>query len=174
MKQMKWIGTVLILFVFVQCQNQAKQTVLTTEQQIETLEQKLFGQNDEYNEQDAYRLMELYQRFADSLPDDKKTPDYLFKAADISMFQMDGEKTIGFYDQIMEHYPNYPNAPMCLFLKAFVYDNRIGDTAMAHRFYSEFVRNYPDHEFADDAEVAIKNLGKSPEELIREFESMNQ
>ena len=174
MKQMKWIGILLIAFVFLQCQNQGKQATLTTGQEIEALEQKLFGQDDAYNEQDAIRLMELYLRFADSAQNDEKTPDFLFKAADISMFQQNGEMTIGLYNRILERYPKHPNAPMSLFLKAFVYDNRIGDTAMAHQFYSEFIRNYPDHEFADDAEVAIKNLWKSPEELIREFESMNQ
>ncbi len=174
MKQFKWIGIGLMVLILVRCGNQNRNEAPTVAQKIDMLEQKLFGQDDFYNETDALSLMELYIRFADSLPGDEKSPDYLFKAADISMFQQSGENTIGIYDRIIEHYPTHPDAVMSLFLKAYVFDIRLNDTAYAHQFYKEFVQKYPDHEFADDAEMAIKNLGKTPEELIREFESLNQ
>jgi hypothetical protein len=37
-----------------------------------------------------------------------------------------------------------------------------------------FIQTYPDNEFADDAAISIENMGKTPEELIREFEAKNE
>ena len=51
-----------------------------------------------------------------------------------------------------------------------VYENYLGDLDNAKMIYLEFLEKYPDNEFADDAEISIQNLGKSPEELIRQFE----
>jgi len=38
--------------------------------------------------------------------------------------------------------------------------------------YELFLSEYPEHDFSDDAKLAIRNLGKTPEDLIREFEMM--
>ncbi len=38
------------------------------------------------------------------------------------------------------------------------------------KYYEEFLEKYPESDFADDAEMSLKNLGKTPEELIMEFE----
>ncbi len=57
-----------------------------------------------------------------------------------------------------------------MYLKAYVYENYLGDLEHAKMIYIEFLEKYPDNEFADDAEISIQNLGKSPEELIRQFE----
>ena len=118
--------------------------------------------------------MHLYIRYSDSLPSDSLAPIYLFKAADISMFQQEGGKTIAILDRILGKYPKHELAAMSLFLKAFTFDTRMNDTASARVFYQQFVNKYPDEEFTDDAINALRNLGKTPEELIREFELMNE
>ncbi len=61
-----------------------------------------------------------------------------------------------------------------MFLKGYVYENDLRDLETAKKIYEEFLVKYPDDEFADDAEISIKNLGKSPEELIKEFEEQQQ
>ncbi|MDP3442238.1 MAG: hypothetical protein Q8T08_05195, partial [Ignavibacteria bacterium] len=116
----------------------------------------------------------LYVRYADSLPSDSLAPEYLFKAADISMYQSDDKRTITLLDRVITEYADYEKASTCLFLKAFVYDTKVGDTAMAHKFYNEFIQQYPDNDFTVDARSAIRNLGKPLDELIKEFELQNQ
>lgn len=176
MKQ--YFGKFLIFGVSVffmwQCQPGKNAENGTTTAKIAQLEEKLYGQQGQYINADAMELMKLYLRYADSLPDDPQSPDYIFKAADISLYQQPGEATIAMYDRILKTYPKHEHAPMCLFFKAFVYDNRLNDTASAHRYYNAFIASWPEHDFADDAAVAIRNLGKSPEELIREFEAQNE
>ena len=55
--------------------------------------------------------------------------------------------------------------------KAFVLENQINDYDQAKNTYEVFIEEYPDHPMRDDAEYSIKNMGKSPEELIKEFEA---
>jgi len=141
--------------------------------QIDNLEGKLFSQESEYNADDAKQLMDLYIRFADSLPSDSLTPEYLFKAADISMYVSDGMTTIRLLDRIMNNYSMHEKASVSLFLKAFIFDTKLNDTASAHVYYNQYIENYPDKEFNEDARNAIRNLGKTPEQLIDEFEKMN-
>jgi TolA-binding protein len=80
------------------------------------------------------------------------------------------QATIALFDRIINEYPDYEKSPSALFLKAFVYEDQLQDLENAKHYYELFLEKYPESEFADDAEVSLQNLGKSPEELIREFE----
>ncbi len=118
-------------------------------------------------------LIVQYVDFADKYPDDPKTPDFLYSAANVSMNLMDSQKAIEIFDRLLVEYPNYNKASECLFMKAFIYDNNLQDFDKAKEFYMEFLEMYPDDEFADDAKASIDNLGKSLEEIIQEFEQKN-
>jgi hypothetical protein len=58
-------------------------------------------------------------------------------------------------------------------MEAFAYENVIGNIAKASEYYNKFIAKYPEHDLADDAQAALKYLGKTPEEMVREFEKMN-
>ena len=152
-------------------QNNSKTPDLS--EQIKELETTLYSEDSDFNPDDAAKLMVLYARYADSLPDDNISAEYLFKAADISMYRSDAMNTLSLLDLFLQRYPTHERAAMSLFLKAFVFDTQLGDTASARQYYEEFISLYPNEEFVEDAKMAIKNLGKSPEELINEFEKLN-
>jgi TolA-binding protein len=141
-------------------------------QEIKKMEDVLFSDDNKMVDREkAGELIKLYVSFADQFPDDKETPEYLFKAGDMSMNLNMPQKAIQVFDRILKDYSDYEKAPQCLFLKGYVYENEIGDMNTAKKLYEDFIAKYPDDEFADDAAVSIKNLGKSPEELIKEFEA---
>ena len=174
MKTLRFVLFMLLAGFIFGCGTGGSESGSLTPQKIATLEAKLFGQEEDYNAKDALELMHLYVRYSDSLPSDSLAPIYLFKAADISMFQQEGGQTIAILDRILAKYPQHELAAMSLFLKAFTFDTRLNDTASARVYYKQFVNKYPDEEFTDDAINALKNLGKTPEELVREFELMNE
>jgi len=118
----------------------------------------------------ANELVNAYIKFAGDFPGDSMASEYLFKAADISMNINQAQQAIDLYDRIIAEYPDFRKAAECLFLKGYVYENSLGDLQQAEAIYREFIEKYPDNDFADDAEISIQNLGKSPEDLIREFE----
>jgi outer membrane protein assembly factor BamD (BamD/ComL family) len=118
-------------------------------------------------------IIGAYQNFASRFPEDSLSPDYLYKAAAIAAGFQRGTQAIDLYESILTKYPNYKRTPECIFMQAFTYENVIGDIAKASEMYNKFLFRYPNHDLADDAQSAIKFLGKSPEEMVKEFEKMN-
>jgi isocitrate lyase len=60
-----------------------------------------------------------------------------------------------------------------LFLQGFISENGLKDTAAARKFYENFLKQYPNHKLASDVKISLNNMGKTPDELIREFEKKN-
>jgi outer membrane protein assembly factor BamD (BamD/ComL family) len=53
-----------------------------------------------------------------------------------------------------------------MFMQAYVYENSLQDYGKAKTVYTEFIRKYPESELVEDARISIRNLGKSPEEIL--------
>lgn len=143
--------------------------------EIKTLEDSLFADATKMiDKKMAQDLIGKYVEFADNYPEDPKTPSTLFKAGDMAMNLNMAQQAIDIFDRIMKDYPEYEKTPQCLFLKGYIFENDFRDLQMAKQIYEEFLVKYPDDEFADDAAISIQNLGKSPEDLIREFEERSK
>ncbi len=119
-------------------------------------------------------LIDSYIDYVDNYPSDKDAPGFLFKAADIAMNMNRSQQAIKLFQRIIKEYPDYDKVPQCLFLQGYVYENNLGNLQKAKEIYQEFLDKYPNDEFADDAQVSIQNLGKSPEQLIKEFEEKSK
>lgn len=169
------LSLIISSVLFFSCNNnqqETQETIVVSINDITTLENELF--NAEITTPDpakAMRLGKLYIAYAEANPNDSVSPDFLYKAADISMNLSDPNLTIALFDKIITTYPNYKNVSTVAFLKAYVYENQLNNYGNAQKYYLEFLDKYPDSDFADDAVVSLNNLGKSPEELIKEFES---
>lgn len=172
MKTFKTIGYLLIATFLISACTSPKADKLA---EIKTMEDELFSDESKMVDRTrADELIGLYIAYADEFPKDTEAAEYLFKAGDMAMNLNMPRKAVKVFDRILNDYPDFEKLPQCLFLKGYVYENNLGDLQMAKKIYEEFLEKYPDDEFADDAEVSIKNLGKSPEELIKEFEEQAQ
>jgi len=174
---MKKTGMLLIALVTIMasCQWPGQNSNLNVlNDSIASLEKEIFDPaKDKLDRTKAIELIALYQKAAELDPKSEAAPEYLFKAADISINVQNPNKTIMIYDEILLDYPDYKKAPTVLFLKAFVYDDQLQDYVSAKKYYELFLEKYPNNEFTDDAEISLKNLGKTPEELIEEFQKNN-
>lgn len=103
-------------------------------------------------------------------PDPKRSPEWLMAAAEAALAAENYSKAVALFEQIQGQYGQSPKASQALFLQAFTYENNLNELDKAKTAYQLFLKKYPDDEFADDAQMALKNLGKSPEELVKEFE----
>lgn len=140
-------------------------------QKIKELEARILG--DQPNNIDgvgAYNLQTAYTGFYQNFPDAEETPELIFKAADMCVNLRWSKQAIDFLNIIINEYPKFAKAPDALFMLAFVYDHLVDDDAKAGELYRAFIDQYPDHVFVRDAEASIRILGKSDEEIIREFE----
>ncbi|MFK7978760.1 MAG: tol-pal system YbgF family protein [Saprospiraceae bacterium] len=115
---------------------------------------------------DYIRMCEL---FALLKPQDGLSPDYLHKAGETARAIRAFPQAVDIYDRIYTQYPTYEKAAQALFLKAFTYDNDLGDKATAKVLYEEFLKKFPNDDFADDTQFLLSNLGKDDEEIIKSF-----
>jgi len=178
---MKRIAYTLVISVllFSSCINDSKQATNNTEvnftDSIAFYENALFnGQTKTVKATDAVKLAGFYMQYAIANEADTNSAIYVFKAADIYSNFRNAEKAIDAYNIILEKYPDSKNASAALFLTAFIYEDQLQDFANAEKYYKLFLKKYPESDFADDAEISLKNLGKTPEELIKEFEKKNK
>jgi outer membrane protein assembly factor BamD (BamD/ComL family) len=156
----------LITILLTACQSPRQDAM----ENIKSTEQEIFSENGMIDRNRVDELIETYVAFADEFPHDTLAPDYLFKAGDIAMNTNRSRQAIRSYDRIITEYPDYQKTPEALFLKGYVYENNLGRLDKAKEIYEAFLILYPDNEFADDAEVSLRFLGKSPEELIEIFQ----
>ncbi len=139
---------------------------------ITAMEKSLFAPDAySFNQAKADSLIAMYIDFIEANPKDTLSANYLFKAANIVMNSGDGNKALGYFDRYINEFPDGPKVPMCLFFKGFVYENVLKDLDKAREIYLQFIEKYPKDDFADDAQMAVMNLGKTPEMLIQEFEA---
>ena len=160
------ITGLLITVMITACQSPRDESIAN----IENTEMEVFSENGMIDRNRVDELIETYVGFADEFPEDTLAPDYLFKAGDISMNTNRSRQAIRFYDRIITEFPDYKKTPEAMFLKAYVYENNLGRLDKAKEIYETFLTLYPNNEFADDAEVSLRFLGKSPEELIEIFQ----
>lgn len=116
---------------------------------------------------DYIRMCEL---FALLKPQDGLSPDYLHKAGETARAIRAFPQAVAIYDRIYTQYPTYEKAAQTLFLKAFTYDNDLGDKATARVLYEEFLTKFPNDDFADDTQFLLANLGKDDEDIIKGFD----
>ncbi len=122
----------------------------------------------------AKEIIALYTRYATEFAEDTISASYLFKAGDISSKINETHQAIKLFGRMNEKYPEHPSTPYALFLQGFIYENQLGDPMKAKPYYEAFLKKYPDHPIAGDVSFSLENLGKSPEQLIREFEAREQ
>ena len=165
---MKRILFVLFLATaMMSCNNQEKERT-----NILDLEKNMVDGNGVLNAASADKLIEAYLNYAKKYPKDEISPDFLFKAVDISFAYnaLNPQKTINIINVLIENYPDFEMSPMAMYIKGFVYENQMGDYENALETYNQFLEKYPDNPMAADVQSTINNLGIPLEELIKTFE----
>jgi TolA-binding protein len=162
---------IFILFVLLySCSG--KQQQLT---QITNLEKSLYGNTKtEFNRNEAMSLVTAYYEFAKDYPEDEHSSSFLFNAGEVAMGLMKSKKAIEYFQLVYKDYPEYDKASTAMFLEGFVYETQLNNLSMAQKIYLDFLKKYPDHSLANDAQFSLNNLGKSDEEIIKEFEKKIQ
>lgn len=104
------------------------------------------------------------------LPKDPESAAVLNQAAENAYYTQQYDRALYLYEWFQTAYPDNPKAPQAMFMRAFIYDNDLEQYETAGRLYQEFIEKHPTDDFADDAEVLLENLGKSPEEMMQSLE----
>ena len=144
--------------------------IVALEARIENMGSQMF---DDSTGRIEYRIANNFissaELYALILPQSEKTPDMLYKGAEIARTIRSFDKALGLYAQINEQYPKSDRAPQALFMRAFTLDSDLRQFDQAKVLYEQFLADYPNDDFVDDAQILLENLGKDDEEIIRSF-----
>jgi len=129
------------------------------------------------NKEKAREFIEIAEAYANIVEGKNrdKAVDLYLMAAGLAKTVDNPNKALQMYYQVAEKLPQHAKAPTALFMMGHIYENDMNDLERARSAYQTFLERYPnDPDYTDDAQMALKQLGKSPEELVEEFERLNK
>ena len=168
MKRSILLFAVAMMVVMVACNNKK-----TTQNDVKKAEAALFNSDQTTNAEAVPIAIATFSKYAEENPEAADAAEYLFKAVEVSInTKQDAQQNIELVNRLVTNYPEFDKNPVALFMLAtFVYDEQLHDLDKAREAYQQIIDNYPENPFANDAAIAITQLGMTPEELIRMFES---
>lgn len=139
--------------------------------EIAEIEQKFFKADSKirgvYNKQ----LMQECDTYVRMFTTDSLAPDMLFKAGNAAVNSLMYEEAQQYYERIIANYLDYNKIPEVLYMQGFVYESHLESFGKAKDKYEAIIKNYPDHELAQQAQMSIDNFGKTDEEIVKSFQS---
>lgn len=158
----------ILMIVMAGCHNSK-----VTEKDVKKAEAALFNEDQTTNKEAVPDAITTFSKYAEENPEAANAPEYLFKAVEISVnTKQETQQSIDLVNRLVTDYPKFDKNPVALFMLAtFVYDEQLHNLDKARETYQQVVDNYPDSPFANDAKIAITQLGMTPEELIKMFEA---
>lgn len=166
MRTINFISCIVIGMLLFGC-SQSKDKMV---KQITDMEKPFFSNTPVTDTTKINDMVGLYKKFADSYSKDSLAPVYLYRAASLQMNRDKNEDAIALLDMIIKDHHDFVKLPEAYFLKAFIYDDHIKNINKAHDAYTKFIQKFPESDLVDDAQISIKNLGKTPEQIINEIQ----
>jgi TolA-binding protein len=146
--------------------------------EIKKLEETLLSKVNEtaLDTATANALISNSRRYASKFPQDTMSATYLFKAAEVARGTGKYNLAINLWKQMENRYPDHSRAAQALMLQGFTYDSHLRQYNTASQYYQAFLDRYPNHPLAKDVQQLLNVIkaGKSPEELIKEFQSQQE
>lgn len=172
MRSCKIIYIVLLVIGLFSCKSNVEKETMVNK--IKNLEDKVYSDSTKSVSPSAGNdLAMIYAKYVDKYPTDTASAEYLFRAAELSRSLNNAKQAVVYYDMIALKYPNYRKVALCFFLEGFVYENQMNDIINARKYYTLFINKYPTHPLVKDTKILIENLGKSPEDFIKDIEEQN-
>ena len=110
--------------------------------------------------------------FVAKFPKDTLSPSYLFELALLNEKQQKYPEAITTLDKIYSGYPDSKQASKAIFLEGFLYANVLNQLEKAKEKYQLYLYKYSavDPKMTNDVKMELQNLGKSPEEILKEIQ----
>lgn len=141
--------------------------------EIVSIEKSLFGDRTSFNDSIARIYLSKTDAYVKNYKEDEHTPDLLFKSGEVLNGLQSYTFAIRKFQEVYLLFPKHSKASESIFLCAFIYDTYLQKYEDAGRYYRLFLKKYPNHPLAKDAKISLDNLGKTPEDLVKEFELKN-
>jgi len=95
--------------------------------------------------------------------------EILFKKAVRAELVNDFEAAVGFYQTVIDKYPDSPKYDKALFMIGFLKSENLDQKDKALKYFQEILNKFPDSELTDDAEFMIETI-ESGQDALSKFE----
>lgn len=142
--------------LFTACNNER----LTLQEEIQSLEKKAMADssNFNFNPKVQAELGDKMIAYADKFPEDKKSEEYLFKAAAMYIGMGQSEKAINTLEKYIKLYPGGKFRARATFNIGYVYDTQVHNKEKAIKAYEEYVREFPKDSLVKDTQMMLLYL----------------
>ncbi|MEM6967214.1 MAG: hypothetical protein AAF573_20800 [Bacteroidota bacterium] len=147
---------------------------LAMQEKIEKMHEDLMNQMETgFNKDDIEKYAKESEMYV-SIYGDSLAAEYVFNAADLYQGIGEYKRALELWYLVYKGYDKkHPKAPHAMFQCGFTYDTVLERKDLAKTLYSMFLKSYPNHALASDVKILMKNLNKSPEDLVKEFQKKN-
>ncbi len=102
---------------------------------------------------------------------DSLAPVYLIKTAQVARSVNNFKQAQVVLERCINNYPLFKDKPAAMFLLAQLFDepNELNNETQAQQLYQEIIQDYPKSTWAKNAKGALKFIGKSDADIIKEL-----
>jgi tetratricopeptide (TPR) repeat protein len=136
---------------------------------LKTLEKQLVNTDLTLNKEVADSLYRESLFFDSIFPKSTHKEEVLTLAAKSADGLNKNQENIKIIELLLRHFPQSKNAPIYLYNKGKIYEEKIGNINKAISIYQQIIEIYPDHELAKSLAHYIPFLQKSPQEQLDSF-----
>jgi tetratricopeptide (TPR) repeat protein len=135
------------------------------------MDQQILSANGMPDKNLMTQYVETAEGYATLIRDRDKYGSVLLAAANMAKANEQYNKAVQLYSRIATKIPESAKARTALFMQAVVYESDLNDVEKARKTYQEFLSLYStDTAYADDVRIALQQLGKTPDEVVEEFQ----
>ena len=160
----------LLLLLFQACSDDAASLRL----RLETLD-KEFGGAYVVDPKKAQEFISTAEKLA--LLVQKSNPDeyvdLMLKTAGLAKSIESYDKSLELYTKLTETTPGHSKVSIAFFMIGYIYANHLKDLEKGKAGLELFLQKYPNDGMANSAREEIKNLGKTPEQIMDEIRRNN-
>jgi len=126
---------------------------------------------NELNDSLARNAIKAFTGYASYCKTEVDVPIYLIKTASVAKAINNIPQSKLALETLINDYPGFENRPAALFMLAQLYDevSYLNDEHEAARLYEKIISDYPKSEWVILAQGALKMIGKSDKEMLKEF-----
>jgi outer membrane protein assembly factor BamD (BamD/ComL family) len=129
----------------------------------------------EVNPEVGNKAVKAFADFAFYCPNDTLAPVFLLKAGQIAASINNLPQAQVCFEKCYTDFPNFKNRGAAMFLLAQLYDeaSQLNDEEKARELYGKIINSFPNSEWSASADAARALIGKTDEQIIKEFEKKN-
>jgi len=122
------------------------------------------------------KAIKAFADFSFYCKDDSLAPIFLMKAGQIASSINNLPQAQVCFEKCYKDFPNFKNRGAAMFLLAQLYDevSMLNNEDEARELYGKIINMFPNSEWAAQADAARALIGKTDEQIIKEFEKKNK